>query len=77
MGNSGNSQQSQIGMAEQAFEHRHLGHLEIKRHEKYGDCFLKIYHFADQMMSHEKLRRFQARMKKYNSSESVITLLGA
>lgn len=74
MGNSQNLPEDQTSIAEKAIEHRHLGRIETKSHSIHGLCFLKVYHFGDQMMSHEKLRRFQARMKKYNSIESVVSL---
>lgn len=43
-------------------------------HPHFGACFLKVHHFADQMMSHEKLRRLQARIKKYSNSDSVVSV---
>ena len=76
MGNKHNSELPGRVSLQKAIEHRHLGHIEPHNHPKHGECFLKVYHFADQMMSYEKLRRFQARMKKYSKSDSVMSMLG-
>lgn len=53
-----------------------MGEIEAITHPQYGGCFLKVYHFADQMMSHEKFRRMQARIKKYNNCDHVVGLKG-
>lgn len=64
----GNTEKSSINPEFQLYEkmeHPHFGQISPSSNPKYPDSLLKVYHFTDEMMALEKIRRFNARIKKF------------
>ena len=53
-----------------SIEHQHLGSIQCSS----ANDFVKVYHFADQMMGEEKLRRVNARIKKFPKSDYLLNV---